>query len=79
MTKIPTIHTAIEVVWLANTSQILIDMAQNPCVMTKIAFRKMIKAQYALNDLLMFKDANFHQIMVAENGRFIFTPLNGKN
>ena len=71
MTKIPTIHTAIEVVWLANTSQILIDMAQNPCVMTKIAFRKMIKAQYALTDLLMFKDTNFNQMMLAENGRFM--------
>ena len=59
MTKIPIIHTAVEVVWLANTSHVLIDMAQNPRVMTAIAFRKMIKAQYALNDLLMFKDAKF--------------------
>ena len=65
--------------WLANTSHILIDSAQKPRVMSTIAFRKMIKSQYALPDLLMFKDTNFNQMMVAEHGRFSFTPLNGKN
>ena len=75
MTKIPTIHTAVQVVWLANTSHILIDSAQNPRVMSTIAFRKMIKSQYALTDLLMFKDTNFNQMMVAESGRFYFHPL----
>ena len=42
MTKIPTKHTAIEFIWLANTSHVLIDMAQNPRVMTTLAFRTMI-------------------------------------
>ena len=79
LTRIPTEHTAIEVIWLANTSHVLIDMAENPRVMTTLAFRTMIKTQYAQNDMLMFKDANFNQMLVAENGRFIFTPLNGKN
>ena len=73
ITKIPTEYTAIEVIWLANTSHILIDMAENPHVMTTLAFRAMIKTQYALNDMLMFTDANFHQMLIAENGRFIFS------
>ena len=79
ITKNPTKHTAIEVIWLANTSHgwkstlhptLLIALNK----MTTLAFRTMIKTQYALNDMLMFKDANFHQMLVAENDRFIL-PL----
>ena len=37
---IPKVHTALQVVWLANTTHILIDSATNPRVMSAIAFRK---------------------------------------
>ena len=79
MTTIPTTHTALQVVWLANTSHILIDSATIPQVMSTIAFRQMIKIQFELTDLLVFKDTDFNQIMIAEHGHFSFTPLNGKN
>ena len=43
ITKVPTAYTAIEVIWLSNTSHVLIDMAENPRVMNTIDFRNMIK------------------------------------
>ena len=79
MTTIPTTHTVLQVMLLANTTHILIDSATNPRVMSTIAFQQMIKTQFELTDLLMLKDTDFNQMMIAEHGHFSFTSLNGKN
>ena len=43
ITKVPIASTAIEVIWLSNTSHVLIDMAENPRVMNTIDLKNMIK------------------------------------
>ena len=70
--EIPGRHTAIQVVWLANTSMILVDTTTNPRIMSTIEFRKMMKLQFELSELLMLKDAEFHQMLTAQHGRFSF-------
>ena len=43
ITKVPIAYTTIEVVWVSNTSHVLIDMGENPRVMHMIEFKNMIK------------------------------------
>ena len=77
--EIPGRHTALQVIWLANTSTILVDTTTNPRIMSTIEFRKMMKIQFELSELLMLKDTKFHQMLTAQLGRFSFISLNGKN
>ena len=38
LTSVPTIYTAIQVIWLSNTSHVIIDAGDNPRVMHMIKF-----------------------------------------
>ena len=47
LTSVPTIYTAIQVIWLSNTSHFIIDDWDNPRIMDMIKFKKMI-ARYII-------------------------------